>query len=94
VRANARSLTGPVPVGHAQIAVPKRRTPWLPVLEQAAPVVEAKAKSRFPQTEASKRRAERMAEHHARQGAVQALRVVGATGNNLKGVTWTSPWAC
>ena len=37
------------------------------------------AKSRFPQTEASKRRAERMAEHHARQGAVQALRVVGAT---------------
>eukprot|EP01037_Dinobryon_pediforme_P000164 gene167-165_t len=32
-----------------------------------APVVEAKPKSRFPQTEASKRRAERMAEHHARQ---------------------------
>ncbi|MFX8035915.1 ATP-binding cassette domain-containing protein, partial [Acinetobacter baumannii] len=58
---------------------------------QPAPVVEAKTKSRFPQTEASKRRAERMAEHHARQGAVQALRVGGATGHNLKGVTVDFP---
>ena len=91
VRANAQSLTGQYLSGARSIAVPKRRTPWLPVLEQAAPVVEAKAKSRFPQTEASKRRAERMAEHHARQGAVQALRVAGATGNNLKGVTVDFP---
>ena len=91
VRANAQSLTGQYLSGTRTIAVPKRRTPWLPVLDQPAPVVEAKAKSRFPQTEASKRRAERMAEHHARQGAVQALRVVGATGNNLKGVTVDFP---
>ncbi|MFN4117766.1 excinuclease ABC subunit UvrA [Acidovorax sp.] len=91
VRANAQSLTGQYLSGTRAIAVPKRRTPWLPVLDQPAPVVEAKAKSRFPQTEASKRRAERMAEHHARQGAVQALRVVGATGNNLKGVTVDFP---
>ena len=91
VRANAQSLTGQYLSGTRTIAVPKRRTPWLPVLDQPAPVVETKAKSRFPQTEASKRRAERMAEHHARQGAVQALRVAGATGNNLKGVTVDFP---
>ena len=91
VRANPQSLTGQYLSGTRTIAVPKRRTPWLPVLDQPAPVVETKAKSRFPQTEASKRRAERMAEHHARQGAVQALRVVGATGNNLKGVTVDFP---
>ncbi len=91
VRANAQSLTGQYLSGTRTIGVPQRRTPWLPVLEQTAPVMEAKAKSRFPQTEASKRRAERMAEHHARQGAVQALRVVGATGNNLKGVTVDFP---
>ena len=91
VRANAQSLTGQYLSGTRTIAVPKRRTPWLPVLDQPAPVVEPKTKSRFPQTEASKRRAERMAEHHARQGAVQALRVVGATGNNLKGVTVDFP---
>ncbi|MBD9404706.1 excinuclease ABC subunit UvrA [Acidovorax sp. ACV02] len=91
VRANAQSLTGQYLSGTRTIAVPQRRTPWLPVLDQPAPVVEAKPKSRFPQTEASKRRAERMAEHHARQGAVQALRVVGATGNNLKGVTVDFP---
>ena len=91
VRGNAQSLTGQYLSGTRTIAVPKRRTPWLPVLDQPAPVVEAKAKSRFPQTEASKRRAERMAEHHARQGALQALRVAGATGNNLKGVTVDFP---
>ncbi|MNV12070.1 UvrABC system protein A [compost metagenome] len=91
VRGNTQSLTGQYLSGVRSIAVPQRRTPWLPVLEQAAPVVEAKAKSRFPQTEASKRRAERMAEHHARQGALQALRVAGATGNNLKGVTVDFP---
>ena len=91
VRATAQSLTGQYLSGARSIAVPRRRTPWLPVLDQPAPVVEAKPKSRFPQTEASKRRAERMAEHHARQGAVQALRVAGATGNNLKNVTVDFP---
>ena len=91
VRTNAQSLTGQYLSGTRTITVPQRRTPWLPVLDQPVPVVETKAKSRFPQTEASKRRAERMAEHHARQGAVQALRVVGATGNNLKGVTVDFP---
>ena len=56
VRANAQSLTGQYLSGTRTIAVPQRRTPWLPVLDQPAPVAETKAKSRFPQTEASKRR--------------------------------------
>ena len=90
VRATAQSLTGQYLSGALKIAVPQRRTPWLPALEQAVPA-EAKAKSRFPQTEASKRRAERMAEHHARQGALQTLRVVGATGNNLKNASVDFP---
>ena len=91
VRSNPQSLTGQYLSGALSIAVPRRRTPWLPVIEQPAPVADAKSKSRFPQTDASKRRAERMAEHHARQGALQALRVVGATGNNLKDVSVDFP---
>ncbi len=90
VRANPDSLTGQYLAGTRSIAVPARRTPWLPVLAQAAPV-QPKAKSRFPVTEAGERRAARMAEHVARQGAVQALRVVGASGNNLQGVSVDFP---
>ena len=92
VRSHPESLTGKYLSGTLSIPVPRRRTPWLPVVDQPAPApAPAKGKSRFPQTEASKRRAERMAEHHARQGAVQALRVVGATGNNLKDVSVDFP---
>ncbi|MBW7832321.1 MAG: excinuclease ABC subunit UvrA [Simplicispira suum] len=90
VRANPDSLTGQYLAGTRRIAVPARRTPWLPVLAQAAPAL-AKGKSRFPITEAGERRAARMAEHVARQGALQALRVVGATGNNLQGVSVDFP---
>ena len=89
VRANPDSLTGQYLAGTRSIAVPARRTPWLPVVKQEAPA--AKGKSRFPVTEAGERRAARMAEHVARQGAVQALRVVGATGHNLKDVSVDFP---
>ncbi len=92
VRGNPASLTGQYLAGTRSIAVPARRTPWLPVAASAAPApAAAKGKSRFPETEASKRRAERLAEHHARQGAVQALRVVGASGHNLQGVSVDFP---
>jgi len=90
VRANPDSLTGQYLAGTLQIAVPKRRTPWLPVLAAPAPALAA-GKSRFPVTEASQKRAERMAEHHARQGDLQALRVVGATGHNLQNVSVDFP---
>ena len=95
VRANAQSLTGQYLSGTRTIAVPKRRTPWLPVLDQPAPVVETKTKIALSANRGQQApRRKPAAEHHARQGAVQALRVVGATGNNLKGVTVDFPWAC
>nr|WP_211322377.1 excinuclease ABC subunit UvrA [Paracidovorax anthurii] len=85
--ANAASLTGQYLCGARTIPVPARRTPWLPVVEAAAePAPARKGKPRFPESDASRRRAERIAGHRATQGALQALRVIGATGHNLKGV--------
>jgi len=91
VRAHPDSLTGQYLAGTRSIPVPARRTPWLPAV--AAPVVapEAKPKSRFPVSEASRKRAERMAVHEARQGPLQALRVLGACGHNLKNVSVDFP---
>ncbi len=89
VRQHPQSLTGQYLAGTRRIAVPARRTPWLPVV--AAPAPEAKPKSRFPVSEASRKRAERMAAHEARQGPLQALRVLGATGNNLQSVSVDFP---
>jgi excinuclease ABC subunit A len=83
IKATAASLTGQYLAGKKSIAIPKRRTPWLPVLDQAP--VERKA-SRFPPSDAAVRRAAREAEHLATRGAVQEIRVLGATGNNLKNV--------
>ncbi len=93
VRAHPQSLTGQYLSGAKVIAVPARRTPWLPVLEapQAVPEPAKKGKPRFPETDASKRRAERMAEHRATQGRLQALRVIGATGHSLKHVSVEFP---
>ena len=91
VRANPDSLTGQYLSGALQIPVPRRRTPWLPVMASTPQATKPEGKSRFPVTEASQRRAERMASHHARQGTVQALRVVGASGHNLKDVSVDFP---
>nr|WP_230681107.1 excinuclease ABC subunit UvrA [Paracidovorax cattleyae] len=90
--AHPESLTGQYLSGARVIPVPARRTPWLPVLEaQAEAEPPKKGKSRFPETDASRRRAERMAEHRAKQGRLQALRVVGATGHSLKNVSVEFP---
>ncbi|WP_284465530.1 excinuclease ABC subunit UvrA [Diaphorobacter nitroreducens] len=91
--ANPQSLTGQYLSGAKTLPVPVRRTPWLPVLQQsaAAPEPDKKPKSRFPETAASLRKKERLAEHRATQGQLQALRVVGATGHNLKGVSVQFP---
>ncbi|ABM35243.1 excinuclease ABC subunit UvrA [Paracidovorax citrulli] len=89
--AHPDSLTGQYLSGARRIPVPARRTPWLPVLEAAEPEPARKGKSRFPETDASRRRAERMAEHRAKQGRLQALRVVGATGHSLKNVSVEFP---
>ncbi len=94
VRGNPASPTGQYLSGARCIAVPQRRTPWLPVLAAPVPTKaagKATGKSRFPVTEASQKRAERLAEHHARQGGLQALRVIGASGHNLQNVSVDFP---
>jgi excinuclease ABC subunit A len=88
VKAAPASLTGQYLSGKKSIAVPKRRTAWLPVLAQITP--ERKA-SRFPPSDAAVRRAAREAEHIATRGAVQEIRVLGGTGNNLKNVSVAFP---
>ncbi len=89
VRANPDSLTGQYLARTLQIAVPERRTPWLPTVKDA-PAFD-RSKSRFPPSPAASRRAEREARHLSTQGELQALRVVGATGHNLQGVSVAFP---
>ncbi|MEO5669272.1 MAG: excinuclease ABC subunit UvrA [Ramlibacter sp.] len=88
VKATPASLTGQYLSGTRSIAIPARRTRWLPVLDLIP--VERKT-SRFPPSDAAVRRAAREAEHIATRGAVQEIRVLGATGNNLKNVNVAFP---
>ncbi|MDP3619478.1 MAG: excinuclease ABC subunit UvrA, partial [Ramlibacter sp.] len=88
VKASPDSLTGQYLSGAKSIAVPSRRTPWLPVVN--AERVERKA-SRFPPSDAALRRREREAHHLATLGDVQEIRVIGARGNNLKEVNVAFP---
>ncbi|MDA7418596.1 excinuclease ABC subunit UvrA [Xenophilus arseniciresistens] len=86
VAANPQSLTGQYLSGARSIAVPARRTPWLPVVRKKDEPEKKKA-SKFPPSPAAERRAAREAQHLATQGALQEIRVVGATGNSLKNVS-------
>ena len=90
VKANANSLTGQYLAGTLQIAVPKRRTPWLPTIKKNDPFANRKP-SRFPPSPAAERRAAREAVHQATLGDMQALRVIGASGHNLKNVSAEFP---
>ncbi|WPB59336.1 excinuclease ABC subunit UvrA [Xylophilus sp. GOD-11R] len=80
VSANPRSLTGDYLSGRRAIAVPARRTPWLPIgTASAAPRADdppARFRKAMPTT--------------GRDG-LQSLRVAGATGHSLKGVTVDFP---
>jgi excinuclease ABC subunit A len=89
IKATAASLTGQYLSGKKSIAVPARRTPWLPVLETVP--WEPRKGSRFPPSDAAVRRAAREAEHLATRGALQEIRVLGASGNNLKSVNVAFP---
>ncbi|MET0349423.1 MAG: excinuclease ABC subunit UvrA, partial [Rhizobacter sp.] len=93
VSESPESLTGQYLSGRREIAVPARRTPWLPVMKKAGEEEKPKKKpaSRFPMSPAAERRAAREALHLATQGALQEIRVLGATGNNLKNVTVAFP---
>ncbi len=89
IKANSASLTGKYLAHVLQIAVPKRRTPWLPTVQAAPEPV--RAASRGPASAAAVAWAERNAAHRATQGDLQAIRVIGATGNNLRNVTVAFP---
>ena len=88
VKGAPASLTGQYLSGNKSIALPARRTAWLPVV---APVFGDRKASRFPPSDAAVRRAAREAQHLATQGALQEIRIVGATGNNLKSVNVAFP---
>ncbi|MDQ7956076.1 MAG: excinuclease ABC subunit UvrA [Pseudomonadota bacterium] len=89
VAADPQSLTGQYLSGARKIEVPARRTPWLPVVRQAEP--EPRRASKFPPSPAAERRAAREAQHLATQGELQEIRIVGASGNNLKNVSAAFP---
>ncbi|MES2383018.1 MAG: excinuclease ABC subunit UvrA [Pseudomonadota bacterium] len=90
VLANPDSLTGKYLAGTLAIAVPKRRTPWLPTVEKA-PYRDPKKPSKFAPSAAGVKRAAREAEHLRTQGELQAIRVVKASGHNLKDVSVDFP---
>jgi excinuclease ABC subunit A len=92
VMATPGSLTGQYLSGARAIAVPKQRTPWLPVKPAAsAPPKAAPGKARTPMSPAAERRSAREAAHRATLGDLQAIRVINASGHNLKGVSVAFP---
>jgi len=90
VKAHPESLTGRYLAKTLQIEVPKRRTPWLPVVAEKAPVAKAAGGKGAP-SKAAPAWAERQAHHIATQGDLQAIRITGATGHNLKNVNVEFP---
>ena len=90
VKANPASLTGKYLARVLNIAVPTHRTPWSPTVASKESPDKYKS-SRYPQSPAAERRAAREAQHQATLGDMQALRVIGATGHNLKNVNIEIP---
>ncbi|MEI8169424.1 MAG: excinuclease ABC subunit UvrA [Rhodoferax sp.] len=90
VKANPASLTGQYLAGTLKIAVPKHRTPWLPTVHDKHAADRYKSAHHAP-SPAAERRAAREANHLATQGDMQCLRVMGATGHNLRGVSVEFP---
>ena len=90
VKANPESLTGRYLAHTLKIAVPKRRTPWLPTVH-GAPAGKRSGKQSYAPSKAALAWGERQAKHLATQGDLQAIRIIHATGNNLKGVDVSFP---
>ncbi|MDP2819450.1 MAG: excinuclease ABC subunit UvrA [Polaromonas sp.] len=90
VVANPASLTGQYLAGTLAIAVPKRRTPWLPTVVKA-PYRDPAKPSKFAPSAAGIKRAAREAEHLLTQGNLQAIKVIKASGHNLKSVSVDFP---
>ena len=81
VKANPESPTGRYLSGAQAIPVPQHRTPWMPVLQKEEG--EKAAAPRFP--------ASRRAAADAPPATLQALRVLGARGHNLRNVSVDFP---
>ncbi len=90
VRDNPNSLTGKYLAQTLKIAVPTHRTPWLPTVKKENAFA-LKKPMRFAPSPAYERRAAREAQHQATLGDMQALRVINATGHNLKSVSVEFP---
>ena len=90
VRDNPNSLTGKYLAQTLKIAVPQHRTAWLPTVKKENAFT-LKKPSRFAPSPAYERRAAREAQHQATLGDMQALRVINATGHNLKNVSVEFP---
>ncbi len=90
VVANPDSLTGQYLAGTLSIAVPHRRTPWLPTVVKA-PFRDPAKPSKFAPSAAGIKRAAREAEHLRTQGDMQAIKVIKASGHNLKNVSVDFP---
>ena len=88
IRASQESLTGKYLAGTLKITVPRRRTPWLPTV---ATVAEKRAAPKAPPSKVALAWAERNAAHLATQGDLQGIRVIKATGNNLRSVSVEFP---
>jgi excinuclease ABC subunit A len=91
VRDNPNSLTGKYLAQTLKIAVPTHRTAWLPTVKKENAFTASKKPSRFPHSPAYERRAAREAQHQATLGDMQALRVINASGHNLKNVSVEFP---
>ncbi len=95
VKNNTASLTGKYLAGTLRIEVPKKRTPWLPTVKAettAALSKQSKSKaSTKPASKAALAWTVRHEVHLATQGDLQAIKVINATGNNLKGVSVAFP---
>ena len=89
VKASPESLTGQYLAGTLKIEVPKRRTPWLPTVQPTA--AEKKTQAKSAPSKAALAWAERNAAHLATQGDLQAIRIIGASGHNLKNVSASFP---
>jgi len=89
VKASPQSLTGLYLAGTLKIEVPKHRTPWLPTVQPTA--AEKKPAGKGAPSKAAQAWAERQAVHLATQGDLQAIRIKGASGHNLRQVTAEFP---
>ncbi len=87
VQNNPASLTGQYLSGARQIEVPTKRHKWMPTVTTK----EEKKASKFAPSKAALAWGARQAVHLATQGDMQALRIINATGNNLRGVSAEFP---